>query len=163
MSNGPAIVEGLYDAASQRRSTDQKVVMSAESYKTERISAMGTNWVEVDLSEQKTILWNGDTKLRTFTISSGKKRPPTVKGNYKVYLKRTVQTMSGGSKKDGTYYRTPNVRWISYFFEGYAFHATYWHNNFGTPMSHGCINMRTAEAKIVYDFAPIGTRVLVHD
>jgi lipoprotein-anchoring transpeptidase ErfK/SrfK len=49
-----------------------------------------------------------------------------------------------------------------YFYRGYAIHGTYWHNNFGRPMSHGCVNMRTGDAAWVYNWAPIGTPVVTH-
>lgn len=68
--------------------------------------------------------------------------------------------MSGGSKALRTYYYLPNVPWVMFFYNdqvakmrGFSFHGTYWHDNFGTPMSHGCINMRSEEAKMLYDWA----------
>jgi lipoprotein-anchoring transpeptidase ErfK/SrfK len=48
-----------------------------------------------------------------------------------------------------------------YFYQGYALHGTYWHSNFGQPMSHGCVNMRTPDAEWLYQFAPVGTAVRV--
>jgi lipoprotein-anchoring transpeptidase ErfK/SrfK len=48
-----------------------------------------------------------------------------------------------------------------YFYRGYSFHGTYWHNNFGFPMSHGCVNMPTPEAEWLYNFAEVGTPVHV--
>jgi lipoprotein-anchoring transpeptidase ErfK/SrfK len=48
-----------------------------------------------------------------------------------------------------------------YFYQGYALHGTYWHNNFGTPMSHGCVNMPTPEAEWAFNWASIGTPVIV--
>jgi lipoprotein-anchoring transpeptidase ErfK/SrfK len=52
------------------------------------------------------------------------------------------------------YYQLPGVPWTSYFTEdGQAFHGTYWHQNFGTPMSHGCVNMRTSEALWLFRWA----------
>ena len=62
----------------------------------------------------------------------------------------------------GPGYSLPNVEWVSYFVKSYAIHGTYWHNNFGTPMSHGCVNMRVREAKWLFNWAPKGTRVIVH-
>jgi lipoprotein-anchoring transpeptidase ErfK/SrfK len=53
------------------------------------------------------------------------------------------------------------VPYVMYFFEGYGLHGTYWHNNFGHPMSHGCVNLRTPDAKWFYNWAEIGTPVLV--
>jgi lipoprotein-anchoring transpeptidase ErfK/SrfK len=49
-----------------------------------------------------------------------------------------------------------------YFYEDYALHGAYWHNNFGTPMSHGCVNMNVADAGWIFDWAPVGTLVNVH-
>jgi lipoprotein-anchoring transpeptidase ErfK/SrfK len=63
----------------------------------------------------------------------------------------------------GPGYSVPNVKWNTYFDGGIAFHTAYWHNNFGQPMSHGCVNMREADAKTVYDFLPLGTLVHVHN
>ena len=50
-----------------------------------------------------------------------------------------------------------------YFYSGYAFHGTWWHNNFGRPMSRGCVNMTNADAKWFYEFGEIGTPVYVRD
>ena len=61
--------------------------------------------------------------------------------------------MSGRSKELGTYYYLPNVPNNMFFHQGYAIHGAYWHNNFGHPMSHGCINMKIADAKTLYDWA----------
>ena len=163
MSDVGKVAEDIYQAVNGGENKTITIETKVEKHKTNSVSALGTNWIDVDLGDQTTTLYNGDTKLRTFIISSGKASTPTVKGTFHVYHKRDVMTMSGGSKEDGTYYSTPNVRWVSFFHAGYAFHGCYWHDNFGHVMSHGCVNMRENEAKIVYDFAPIGTLVIVHD
>jgi len=62
----------------------------------------------------------------------------------------------------GPGYDLANVPWTMFFYAGYAIHGTYWHNNFGHPMSHGCVNMTTTEAKWLYEWAPKGTLVVVH-
>jgi lipoprotein-anchoring transpeptidase ErfK/SrfK len=62
----------------------------------------------------------------------------------------------------GPGYDLPGVPWVMYFYSGYAIHGAYWHNNFGAPMSHGCVNMTPGEAQILYNWAPIGTEVYVH-
>jgi lipoprotein-anchoring transpeptidase ErfK/SrfK len=56
----------------------------------------------------------------------------------------------------------PDVPYTMYFYEGYGIHGTYWHNNFGHPMSHGCVNMRTSEAEWMFNWASVGTLVNVH-
>jgi lipoprotein-anchoring transpeptidase ErfK/SrfK len=49
-----------------------------------------------------------------------------------------------------------------YFYRGYGLHGTYWHNNFGTPMSHGCVNLSTPDARWLFSWAPVGTKVVSH-
>jgi len=54
------------------------------------------------------------------------------------------------------------VPYTMYFYRGYAIHGTYWHSNFGRPMSHGCVNMRTQDAAWLYSWAVVGTPVVTH-
>jgi lipoprotein-anchoring transpeptidase ErfK/SrfK len=65
------------------------------------------------------------------------------------------KTLSG----DG--YEYENVQWLLYFYQGYAIHGAYWHNNFGIPVSHGCVNMTNADAEWFFNFAEVGTPVTV--
>lgn len=110
-------------------------------------------WIRVDLSEQMLIAYKGDQPIRGFVISSGLPGTPTVTGTFRIRTKVRSQTMTGGSPALGTYYNLPNVEWVQYFYDDYGFHGTYWHNNFGNPMSHGCVNMTNADAKWLFDWA----------
>lgn len=96
-------------------------------------------WVEVSLEEQKLRAWEGNKMVMEFPISSGR-WSPTPTGNFNIWYKTRSQKMEGGSKDLGTYYYLPNVPHNMFFYKGYAIHGAYWHNNFGTPMSHGCVN-----------------------
>lgn len=135
-------------------------------------------WIEIDLSEQKLYAWEGEKKFLETLISSGTwNRTPT--GDFQIWGKFKYTKMSGGSKEDGSYYYLPNVPYTMYFYKGFGVHGTYWHNNFGTPMSHGCINLPTLAAeKLFYWSTPVlplaknyvrasqdnpGTRVVIHD
>lgn len=109
----------------------------------------------VDLSEQMLYAYEGDTLVRSTLISSGRWPYPTVTGTYYIYIKYTAQRMRGPG------YDLPGVPYVMYFYQGYALHGTYWHNNFGTPMSHGCVNMPTPEAEWAFNWASIGTPVIV--
>jgi LysM repeat protein len=109
----------------------------------------------VVLSQQQVFAYENGILVRQFVVSTGLPGTPTVTGNFTIYAKYPSQYMVGPD------YNLPNVPWVMYFYRGYSFHGTYWHNNFGRPMSHGCINMRTAEAEWLYNWAPIGTPVLV--
>lgn len=109
----------------------------------------------VDLSDSRIYAYQDGQLIRSVLVSTGRAATPTVQGNFTVQRRYTSQTMSGPG------YYLPGVEWILYFYAGYAIHGTYWHNNFGQPMSHGCVNLPNEEAKWFYDFAPIGTPVLV--
>jgi lipoprotein-anchoring transpeptidase ErfK/SrfK len=62
----------------------------------------------------------------------------------------------------GPGYYLPGVPYTMYFYKGYGLHGTYWHSNFGTPMSHGCVNLKTEDAGWLYNWASIGTIVNIH-
>lgn len=117
----------------------------------------GRRWIEVDISDQTLIAWQGEAAVLRTSISSGRTEYPTVRGTYQIRTKLDIERMIGPG------YDTPNVPWTMYFFRGYAIHGAYWHNNFGTPVSHGCVNMRVEEAKALYDWASVGMDVVVHD
>lgn len=117
-------------------------------------------WVDVNLSNQTLTAYEGDTIALQTLISSGLPAWPTVTGQFRVYLRYESQTMDG-TRLGYDYYLT-GVPYVMYFYEDYALHGTYWHNNFGTPMSHGCVNMETSDAQWLFDFASLGTVVNVH-
>jgi lipoprotein-anchoring transpeptidase ErfK/SrfK len=113
-------------------------------------------WIEVDLSAQRLYAHEGQKTVLTALVSTGTRYYPTVTGRFKIYAKYRATRMTGPG------YDLPNVPWTMYFFGGYAIHGTYWHSNFGHPMSHGCVNMKTTQAKWLYNWAPKGTLVVVH-
>jgi len=112
-------------------------------------------WILVELSQQRLTAYENGAAVRSVTVSTGLPNTPTVVGNFNVYTKLPEQTMSGPG------YYLPGVPYVMYFYQGYAIHGTYWHNNFGQPMSHGCVNLPTADAEWIYNFAEIGTLVRV--
>lgn len=109
-------------------------------------------WIEVSLDEQKLRAWEGNKLIMEFPISSGL-WAPTPKGTFNIWHKTRNQTMSGGSKELGTYYYLPNVPNNMFFHKGYAIHGAYWHNNFGHPMSHGCVNSPLASVAQLFEWA----------
>lgn len=109
----------------------------------------------VDLSDQMVYAYNDGLLVYSVMGSTGLPATPTVQGDYKIYNRVPSQTMSGPG------YWLPGVNWVQYFYQGYAFHTAYWHDNWGQPMSHGCVNLPEEAAKWLYDFATIGTPVHV--
>lgn len=108
-------------------------------------------WIEVSLDEQKLRAWEGNKVTMEFPISSGK-WSPTPKGDFRIWYKTRYQRMVGGSQALGTYYNLPNVPHNMFFYQGYAIHGAYWHNNFGQPMSHGCVNAPLSNVSQLFDW-----------
>jgi lipoprotein-anchoring transpeptidase ErfK/SrfK len=125
--------------------------------------------IEVDLTNQRVYAFENGNKVYDFLISSGKYgRTPT--GEFTIERRVPVQSMIGGNKALGTYYNLPGVRYVQYFgntsipwWKGFSFHSTYWHNNFGHPMSHGCINMTLADSEALWNWTgQTGVKVVIY-
>jgi lipoprotein-anchoring transpeptidase ErfK/SrfK len=113
-------------------------------------------WIDVNLSTQRLHAYDGHDLIKTFVVSTGLPGTPTVTGRFRVYIKYTSTLMAGPG------YYLPNVPWTMYFYNGYGIHGTYWHNNFGVPMSHGCVNMQNDDAEWLFYFSQIGTLINIH-
>lgn len=120
------------------------------------ISADG-RWIDIDLSEQRLYAYEDDRLIDSFLVSTGTWQHPTLTGQFHVYVKYLYANMSGPG------YYLPNVPYTMYYDRGYGIHGTYWHNNFGTPMSHGCINLRTEDARWLFNWSSVGTLVNIHN
>jgi hypothetical protein len=153
---GPLIKHSYPDVVDRRTtawipsSSEELAVMSAVDMAP--MIESGERWVHVDLSEQLLVAYSGGTAVRAFVISSGLPNTPTVTGEFRVRAKVRAQLMEGGSAAENNYYYLPNVEWVQYFYKDYGLHGTYWHNDFGRPKSHGCINMTNADANWLWEF-----------
>ena len=116
----------------------------------------GVRWIDINLSQQMVYAYEGDQLVNSFVASTGTWEYPTVTGQYNVYVKYPYTDMSGAD------YYLADVPNTMYFYKGYAIHGTYWHSNFGTPMSHGCVNLSIPDSAWVFEFASVGTLVNVH-
>jgi len=122
----------------------------------EKVSA-DERWIDIDLSDQMLFAYEGRSLIRSFVVSTGTWRTPTPVGQFAVWIKLRYDDMSGPG------YYLPDVPYTMYFYHGYGIHGTYWHNNFGTPMSHGCVNMITEEAGWLFDWSHVGILVNIHE
>ena len=120
------------------------------------IPAGGEKWIEVNLSEQTLYAWEDDQIIASFLVSTGLPGYETPVGTFKVWVKLLYDDMTGVG------YDLDDVPYVMYFYYGYGIHGTYWHHNFGTPMSHGCVNMETSEAEWLFNWAYVGIQVEVH-
>jgi lipoprotein-anchoring transpeptidase ErfK/SrfK len=112
-------------------------------------------WILVKLSEQMLYAYEGDQIVNSFLVSTGLPNTPTVVGSFAVYIKYRYTNMSGPG------YFLQDVEYTQYFYKDYGIHAATWHNNFGTPMSRGCVNMRLEDSEWLFDWTKIGTVVYI--
>ena len=118
--------------------------------------------ITVDLAAQYLRAWEGGKIVYETPVSTGLPKSPTVRGTFKVYLKYPVQAQMRGVSPYIGRYNFKNVPHVMYFYQGYALHGAYWHNNFGVRRSNGCVNLPLPAAEWLFNFAPIGTKVVVY-
>lgn len=114
-----------------------------------------THWVEVDRSEQMLYLYYNSEIIKAWQVSTGRPGGPGLKsratrpGVYRVYNLYEKYPM-WGIEDAKTGWWVPDVPWVIWFHGELAIHTAYWHNNFGTPVSHGCVNMAEVDAAELY-------------
>jgi len=113
-------------------------------------------WIQVDLSTQRLTAWEGKKPVYAVTVSTGKKSTPTRIGSFKIQSKHKSTRMRGRD------YDVPNVPYTMFYQGNYGIHGAYWHKKFGTPVSHGCINVAPNHAKWLFNWASLGTPVVIH-
>lgn len=123
----------------------------------------GYKEIVVSIGAQAMWAYENGQLVAASLVSTGVGNVPetvTPTGYFQIWLKYDSQTMEGTISDE--YYRVEDVPWVMYFdYAGNALHGTYWHNNFGIPMSHGCVNLPMDVAKFLYDWAPEGTLVSI--
>jgi hypothetical protein len=115
----------------------------------------GRTWIEVSILEQSLVAYEGEKPVYVTLVSTGadglgdpKETHSTIRGQFLIHTKHVTTTMSGDDVGDEFDLR--EVPYVQYFTEGYAFHAAYWHDSFGRPRSHGCINLSPIDAQWLF-------------
>jgi lipoprotein-anchoring transpeptidase ErfK/SrfK len=147
--------------------------------------APGEKWIDVDLTRQALVAVEGTRPVFATLISSGRRNPndkdhdfPTPTGTFHIREKHVTSTMDGDIAADGPY-SIEDVPWVMYFQGSYALHGAFWHDAFGRPRSHGCVNLSPEDARTLFAWAdpPLppnwhavmaksdtdGTRVVIHE
>ena len=124
-----------------------------------------TKNILVDRSAQMLYAYDGTTLFLKSSVSTGLELTPTPRGTFTIYRKSPSRYMQGPLPGvSDQYYDLPGVPWDLYFTaQGGAIHGAYWHNEFGHPWSHGCVNLPLDVARKLYDWADIGTVITVRD
>lgn len=116
--------------------------------------------ITVDLGSQRLYAWEGGQIQNQFVVSTGMRYTPTIKGSFKIQRKVPLQDMKGYYPPYEPYH-IKDVKNVMYFYGAYAIHGAHWHNKFGSRVTHGCVNLKPADAQWLYDWAQVGTRVEV--
>jgi lipoprotein-anchoring transpeptidase ErfK/SrfK len=147
--------------------------------------APGEKWIDVNLTTQTLVAFEGDVPVYATLVSSGKQDPNdpgkdfrTPTGSFRIREKHVAATMDGDVVSDGPY-SIEDVPWIMYFEASYALHGAFWHSSFGRTRSHGCVNLSPADARAIFFWSdpPLpdqwhavaatpsrpGTRIIVHE
>lgn len=181
----PAERLGVYNGKQVNLPNSLIANLTSESSK-KVLSAADPNerWIEVDLSEQKLKAWDGNNLFLETLIASGLPWWPTPTGEFRIWTKMRATKMEGGEGR--YYYYLPNVPYVMFFendeipgWRGFSLHGTYWHNEFGTQRSHGCVNLPTPIAEQLYYWVTPalpagkssvfaspdnpGTRIIIHE
>lgn len=116
--------------------------------------------IKVNLAKQELAYYFNDVELEKFLISSGVKSMPTPVGDFTVLNKLASKDFGGA----GFNFYYPDTKWNLHFTSGdwrYYIHGAYWHDKFGRPMSHGCVNVSYGNMERLYNFAQVGTKVRI--
>ena len=116
--------------------------------------------IRVWLGSQRMALLEEDQEVWSAPVATGVRGAETPLGVYEVQYKMPVARFRGVNP-NGSRYDIPDVKWVLAFHGDYTIHGAYWRRAFGTPASNGCISLTDANAKVVYDFADVGTRIEV--
>jgi len=107
--------------------------------------------IHVDLATQTVTAFEDETPVLISRCSSGAGDTKTPRGDFRTYHKSPSVHMTNEGDDEVGIYNLPGVPWCSFFTgTGIAFHGTYWHNDYGRPRSHGCVNLPSADAKFIY-------------
>lgn len=147
------------------------IPMYVAKFKTEFNQVLVANWdkyIEITLSTQTmTAYLKGGQAVGSWKVTTGNQYHPTPVGTWLVHGKSALTRMTGGTP-GVDYYDLPNVHWVTWFKGGgYSIHEAYWRSSFGGMDytwngSHGCVNAPISVAQFIYDWAPVGTPVIVH-
>lgn len=128
--------------------------------------ATSSKRIVVDRGDQTLVAYDGDEIFFETSISTGLELTPTPRGTFTIFKKTPSRYMQGPLPylTVSKYYDLPGVPWNMYFTEmGAVIHGAYWHDNFGSRYSSGCVNVDPDEARLLYEWAELGTTVTVRD
>jgi hypothetical protein len=161
-----AVLWSEYLGALAEDEADRRALAARVTLNAPFVPAFGQRWIVVNLAQQRVTAFEHTKQVFTDLISSGRTdKGLSTKGVFAINKRVANETMDsttiGYPLGHPKYYKLENVLYTQYYNGGEALHYAWWHNSFGTPQSYGCINMRLATAKWFWDWATVGSPVIV--
>jgi len=149
-----AVVSALETAASRVRVGEGEWVAAndlrvAELTPPPPMSEDTERWIDVDLDRQVLVAYEGTRPVYATLVSSGAKKYPSETGVFRMWVKFSETDMNG-QMGDEAPYSVATVPWTQFYAKDLALHTAYWHDKFGEPRSHGCINLSPVDARYMY-------------
>lgn len=136
---------------------EDQVVRLNPAEKLPSWAVAGQKWIDISILKQSLVAYEGTKPVYATLVSTGadglgdpKKTHSTIQGIFRIHTKHVSITMDGDDVGDEFDLR--DVPFVQYFTEGYALHAAYWHDDFGTPRSHGCVNLAPRDAAWLFEW-----------
>ncbi len=142
---------GAYVRVADGQWIDRASVRMARKRPRPAVDGAQARWIDLDRDEQVMIAYDGDVPVFATLFSSGRRQNDTPAALYRIRSKTAVTKMAA-EEREASHYEVSEVPWATRFRSGLYFHAAYWHDQFGNPKSHGCVNLSPVDAKWVYDW-----------
>jgi lipoprotein-anchoring transpeptidase ErfK/SrfK len=146
-----------FETADGKYISDQDASRLDQAKKMPAWGKNGERWLDVNISKQTLVAYEGTRAVYATLISTGEagledpeRTKSTKRGIFRIHTKHVSTTMD--SDTVGEEFELRDVPYVQYFEEGYALHGAYWHDRFGTPKSHGCINLTPEDARRLFFF-----------
>jgi lipoprotein-anchoring transpeptidase ErfK/SrfK len=146
---------GVYYKIEGERWLKQKDVVYFEQREPPDVITGDRKWIYIDLARQSLEAYEGTTPVYATLVSTGLAGDPeteTPKGRFHITFKHLTNDMAG-TVGDDEVYSVEDVAWVQYIHQNVALHASFWHSRYGTPKSHGCINLSPADARFLFDWS----------
>ncbi|PIE05665.1 MAG: L,D-transpeptidase, partial [Sorangium cellulosum] len=133
----------------------QRVVVVPQIKNVPGWAKKGRKWIDISILRQSLVAYEGTRAVFATLVSTGadglgdpEETHSTVRGTFVIHTKHVTSTMD--NDEEGDVYDLRDVPYVQYFNQGYALHGAYWHDSFGVPRSHGCINLSPADASWLF-------------
>lgn len=150
----------ITEAVQQGKNVEEELAVQRAEYKSIAVKD-APKLIEVDLTAHQLTAYENGVAVQRYIVTVGSIVDPTLTGEFAIYRKIVNERMRACGN-GGDCYDVYPVPWTNYYSGPYAIHAAPWRKTFGENASHGCVNLPTDQAKWVFDWAPVGTPVIVH-